>query len=113
MGPSPSEATIETLKDRLRDALPRLREQYAIKRLAIHGSRLRGDSQPDSDLDVLVDFEDTEAGRRISLFDFIALQQELEDLLGVPVDLGEAKALRGPAAEHIRREAEYLDVDSL
>jgi hypothetical protein len=107
--PSPApEAKIGALKERLRDALPRLREQYAVKRLAVHGSRCRGDAGPSSDLDILVDFEETEAGRRISLFDFIALQHDLEDLLGVPVDLGEAKALRGPAAEHIRREAEYV-----
>lgn len=108
MPPPVPEAKIGALKERLRAALPRLQEQYAVERLAVHGSRLRGDSGPRSDLDVLVDFEETEAGRRISLFDFIALQHELEDLLGVPVDLGEAKALRGPAAEHIRREAEYV-----
>ena len=109
---SPPEPEIETLRDRLRDALPHLRKEYAVKRLAVHGSRLRGDARPDSDLDVLVDFEETETGQRISLFDFIALQHELEDLLGVPVDLGEAKALHGPSAARIRREAEYVDTQS-
>lgn len=105
---SDSKAEAETLKERLREALPRLREQYAVKRLALHGSRLRGEPRPDSDIDVLVDFEETEAGRRISLFDFIALKHDLEDLLGMPVDLGEAKALRGPVADQILREAEYV-----
>lgn len=99
---------IGVLRERLRNALPRLQETYAVKRIALHGSRLRGKARPESDLDVLVDFEDTAAGRRVSLFDFIALQHELEDLLGVPVDLGEASALSGPAGEHIREEAEYI-----
>ena len=99
---------IETLKKRLRAELPRLREKYAVERLAIHGSRLRGEAHSDSDLDVLVDFEDSKTGRSISLFDFLALQYELEDLLGIPVDLGEACALHGPAADEIRREAEYV-----
>ena len=110
MSPPPFEPQPEigALKERLREALPRLREQYAVERLALHGSRLRGEPRPDSDLDVLVDFEETAAGRRVSLLDFIALQHELEDLLGVPVDLGEAKALRGPAANQIRQEAEYV-----
>lgn len=110
MSPSAADSTadIEALKERLRDALPGLREQYAVERLAVHGSRLRGEARADSDLDVLVDFEDTEAGRRISLLDFIALKHELEDLLGMAVDLGEMQALCGPAAEHIRREAEYV-----
>jgi predicted nucleotidyltransferase len=103
---SPTE--LHALKRRLRAELPRLREKYAVERLALHGSRLRGEAHPDSDLDILVDFENSEAGRSISLFDFLALQYELEDLLGISVDLGEASALQGPAAEDIRREAEYV-----
>lgn len=99
---------ISTLRERLRAALPRLRETYAVARLALHGSRVREEARPGSDLDVLVDFEESEAGRQVSLLDFIALKYELEDLLGVPVDLGEAKALRSPAAEKIRSEADYV-----
>ena len=99
-------ADARALKKRLRAELPRLRREYAVDTLAIHGSRLRGKAGPESDLDVLVDFEDTEAGRRVSLLDVIALKHELEDLLGVPVDLGERAALRGPVGERIRQEAE-------
>ena len=99
---------IDTLKRRLRAELPRLREKYAVERLAIHGSRLRGEAHSGSDLDVLVDFKDSEAGRSITLFDFLALQHELEELLGIPVDLGEASALEGPAADEIRQDAEYV-----
>ena len=106
--PDAKDLGIETLKQRLRTELPRLREKYAVERLAIHGSRLRGEERPNSDLDVLVEFEDSEAGRSVSLFDFLALQYELEDLLGLPIDLGEASALQGPAADKIRREAEYV-----
>ena len=97
---------IESIKRRLREALPRLRETYAVEQLYLHGSRLRGEAGPDSDLDVLVDFQDSEAGREATLLDFIALKQELEDLLGVDVDLGERTALRGPAGDAIQREAE-------
>ena len=97
---------IESIKRRLREALPRLRETYAVEQLYLHGSRLRGEAGPDSDLDVLVDFQDSEAGREATLLDFIALKQELEDLLGVDVDLGERTALRGPAGDAIRQEAE-------
>lgn len=99
---------IESIKRRLREALPRLRTEYAVDRLYLHGSRLKGEAGPDSDLDVLVDFQDSKAGRRMSLLDFIALKQELEDLLGVEVDLGERKALRGPAGKTIEQEAESI-----
>jgi hypothetical protein len=79
-----------------------------VDRPYLHGSRLRGEASPESDLDVLVDFEDSEAGRQVSLLDFIALKQELEDLLGMEIDLGERKALRGPAGAAIRWEAEAI-----
>lgn len=60
---------------------------------------MRGEASPKSDLDVLVDFEDAKAGRQVGLLDFIALKQDLEALLGVPVDLGERSALEGGGKE--------------
>jgi len=48
----------------------------------IFGSVLHGTDRDDSDLDLLVD-----ALPGATLFDLGALQVELEDLLGVPVDL--------------------------
>jgi predicted nucleotidyltransferase len=101
-----SPADLPAIKERLRAVLPRLREEYAVERLYLHGSRVRGEATAESDLDVLVDFQDSEAGRQISLFDFIALKQDLEELLGMSVDLGERSALRGGAGETIRKEAE-------
>jgi len=50
--------------------------------VALFGSVARGDAHPGSDLDVLVDLE---PGR--NLLDHIALKQDLEDLLGVSVDV--------------------------
>jgi hypothetical protein len=100
--------SLSEIKRRLREALPELREAYAVERLALHGSRVRGDAASDSDLDVLVDFEDSAAGRQISLLDFIALQHELEEILGIPVDLGEQSALDGPARQQILCEAESV-----
>jgi predicted nucleotidyltransferase len=103
-----SDPELQRIKNRLREALSRLRKEYAVDRLYLHGSRLRGEAGPESDLDILVDFEDSEAGRQMSLLDFIALKQELEDLLGLEVDLGERKALRGPAGAAIEKEAEAI-----
>jgi|APHM01.1.fsa_nt_gi Predicted nucleotidyltransferases len=102
------EREIQSVKKQLREALPRLREEHAVDRLYLHGSRLKGEAGPNSDLDILVDFQDSEAGRKVSLLDFISLKQQLEDLLEMEVDLGERKALRGPAGEHIREEAEAI-----
>ena len=46
-------------------------------RIAVFGSVARGEAHPDSDLDLLVDFEPG-----ASLLDHIGLFQDLEDLLG-------------------------------
>lgn len=50
--------------------------QHGIRRLALFGSALREDFGPDSDVDVLVEFE---AGRRIGFFGLF----EIEEALGV------------------------------
>lgn len=57
--------------------------RHRIRRLALFGSVLRDDFRPDSDVDVLVEFE---AGARVG-WDFIAIQDELAGLFGRPVDL--------------------------
>lgn len=50
----------------------------------VFGSFARGENGPDSDIDILVTF-DPEAG--VSLFDHMEMTYELEDILGVDVDL--------------------------
>src|SRR2546422_453325 len=64
-----------------RDAIRRLAAQHGARDVRIFGSVARDESKSDSDLDVLVTME---PGR--TLFDLIALEQDLEELLGRPVD---------------------------
>jgi predicted nucleotidyltransferase len=64
----------------------RLRElcrRHGIQRLALFGSRLRGDAGPESDVDLLVEFQPGESvGLRL-----FRIQDELTGLFGHPVDL--------------------------
>lgn len=55
-----------------------------VVRAYIFGSYARGDNAPGSDIDILVTF-DKEA--RVSLFDHLGMTYELQDILGVDVDL--------------------------
>jgi uncharacterized protein len=67
--------------------------------VAVFGSVARGDETSMSDIDFLVEFE---AGS--SLFDLLHLTEDLEALLGVPVDVVSAGGLKD-RDDHIRREA--------
>ena len=51
-------------------------------RVRLFGSLARGEERPGSDVDLLIDFD-----RESSLFDLIRLKRELEELLGLPVDV--------------------------
>jgi predicted nucleotidyltransferase len=64
---------------RLRDLQPELRAQ-GVTRLAIFGSRARGDHRADSDLDILVDVAPSE---KFSLLDLIGVCHTIEDSLGI------------------------------
>ena len=68
-------------------------------RIAVFGSVAKGDARPDSDLDLLVDFEPG-----ASLLDHVGLFQDLEELLGVGVDVVTRSALKS-RDDHIRAEA--------
>jgi len=65
----------------------------------VFGSVARAEAYPHSDLDLIVDFEPG-----TSLLDHIGLFQDLEDLLGVGVDVVALSALK-PRDDHIRAEA--------
>lgn len=91
---------IDQLRQKLREELPRLREEHHVETLAVFGSRLRGDHRPDSDLDVLVTFS-----KMPGLIRFMGLQYELSDLLGVEVDLVLRNSLKPYIGERILAEA--------
>ena len=87
----------------LRTELPGLREQWPIRSLALFGSRVRDDAKPDSDLDVLVEFD-----RPVALSSFLALEERLATLTGLRVDLVSAAALKPYIGERVRAEAVAL-----
>ena len=72
-------------------------KRWKISEFSLFGSVLREDFRPDSDVDVLVSFQE-QAGW--SLWDLIEMQEELEKLFGRKVDLVEKEALRNPYRRH-------------
>ena len=74
-----------------------------IRRLALFGSVLRDDFTPESDVDVLVEFE---PGARVGLA-FITMQDELSNILGRRVDMSTFEGVEGSRNWLLR--AEILD----
>ena len=74
-------------------------KRWKIKELALFGSVLRDDFKPDSDVDVLVDFEQ-DSGR--TLFDLVNMIDELKNIFGRNVDLLTRKAVER-SRNYIRR----------
>jgi predicted nucleotidyltransferase len=66
------------------EAIAAFCRQHNIRRLSLFGSVLRDDFRPDSDVDVLVEFE---AGAVVGLFDIARMERELSPLFGRKVDL--------------------------
>jgi hypothetical protein len=73
-----------------------------IRRLALFGSVLRDDFRPDSDVDVLVEFE---PGHTPGL-GFIAMERELSTILGRKVDLNTPSFLSRYFRDEVLAEAE-------
>ena len=67
----------------IREAVNALRIPYALRRVSIFGSYAEGRATDASDLDLLVEFEQP----AVSLIKLNALKYDLEDRLGMPVDI--------------------------
>ena len=84
----------------LRQHLPELQERYGVAYLGLFGSYVRGEEEEDSDLDLLVEFDD----RPMGLFGFVALEDYLSELLDVKVDLVMRRALKRRIGKRILEE---------
>ena len=83
----------------LRQHRDELRKRFGVKSLAVFGSVARGEAGPESDVDILVEFESSPG------FDgYMALKFYLEALLGRKVDLVMKSALKPWARDVVLRE---------
>jgi predicted nucleotidyltransferase len=78
--------------------------RYHIRELAVFGSAARGDMRPDSDVDILVEFE---PGAHPGL-GFFRLEEELSELFGRRVDLGRKSLLKPLVRPSVLRDAVVL-----
>lgn len=77
-----------------------LKKKYKLKEIAIFGSYIRGEQKINSDIDILVEFEDVP-----DLLKFIELEQYLETLFNIKVDLVRKAAIRPEIKQNVLSEA--------
>ena len=82
--------------------------RHHIRRLALFGSVLRGDLGPDSDIDVLVEFDPN----HIPGLAFFAMQRELSQILGREVDLNTPQFLSTYFRQQVQDEAAMISDQS-
>jgi len=91
--------TTEELRARLAAAMPTLRAAHPIRSIGVFGSWARGEQTPQSDVDLLIEFDEP-----VGLFEFFEVQGKLEDLLGVPVDMTTPGGLEPQIVEGVMRD---------
>jgi uncharacterized protein len=92
------------------DIISRLQENEVALRArgvahaALFGSRARGDQRPDSDTDIMIEFEpDAEA----TIYDYVALKDYIEHLFEGPVDVVDRDGLKPHARPPVVADAIY------
>ncbi len=97
-------ARIDIPKERIEDFCRR----HRVRRLALFGSVLRDDFTPNSDVDVLVEFEPGKTpGWR-----FFSMEEELSAILGRRVDLNTPNSLSKYFRDEVLAEAEEVYVQA-
>ncbi len=89
----------DLLKSR-REEILRIAAKHGARNIRVFGSVARGEADSQSDIDLLVEFE-----RGTTLLGHAALVQELEELLGIKVDVVSERGLRDRIRERVLREA--------
>ena len=79
--------------------------RYGVKELSLFGSAVRGEMRPESDIDLMVEFE---PGVRIGLVKFEFLVEELESLTGRRVDLVTKRGLKTWVRPRVLKDAQLI-----
>lgn len=94
---------LEDLRTELQALKPMLAREYHVAEIGVFGSVARNEHGAESDVDLLVAF-DTPVG----LFDFVRLEDELAERLGVEVDLVTKGSLRPRIGERVDEDVVYV-----
>jgi hypothetical protein len=95
--------TKEEILKILKDELSYLNKKYNVRKLGLFGSYSRGEQTPESDIDILVEFE-----KPIGFFKFIELEDYLTERLETKVELVTDDALKPLVKPYVMEEIVYV-----
>lgn len=87
----------------IRNEIITILKKHGAKKISIFGSYVRGEATPESDLDIIVEFE-----QPIGLIKFVGIEFELSDSLGIKVNLLTEKSISLYLIDIIRKEATVI-----
>ncbi|MHA1237988.1 MAG: nucleotidyltransferase family protein [Candidatus Odinarchaeia archaeon] len=90
---------IEEILEILRMCKGELKKKFGVKKLELFGSYVRGEASGESDIDIIVEFEETP-----DFFKFVQLERHLESILGVKVDLLTRESISPYLRKYVGRE---------
>jgi len=94
---------LERIRQLLKKHRKELEEKYGVKTIGIFGSYVRGEQKETSDVDILVEFD-----RPVDFFEFLELEEYLEEILNVKVDLVLERSLKPGIAKSVLKEVVYV-----
>jgi predicted nucleotidyltransferase len=100
--------SLEVIEEILKQSMPEITVRYKVKSLGIFGSYVRKEAKKSSDLDILVEFHQAP-----SLLQFIRMEDELSEKLGIKVDLVMKKAFKTHIGQRILIEVKDLDYSAI
>lgn len=79
--------------------------KYSPEKIGLFGSRIRGDENKKSDLDILISFKNN-GKSPYSLFELLSLEKQLEKKLGFPVEIVNESNIKN----RLMRESIFIDL---
>lgn len=95
--------TLEEIKRELKKLKPILKKKYKVKEIGIFGSYIKGEQRKRSDLDILIEFEDSP-----DLYTYIEIKNFISKALRIKVDLVMKSALKPYIGKLILKEVVYI-----
>jgi len=90
-------------REEIFEKIARILKNQGARKIAVFGSYVRGEEEPGSDIDIIVEF-----AARKSLLELVRIERELSEVLGIKVDLLTKKSISPYLIDTIREEMEVI-----